>query len=451
MGGCAVGFANCNQNTLDGCEMNTTLGSCACSPGGTQPCYTGPSGTAGLGACKAGTQTCDPSGLSWGPCVGQVVPAPEACANGVDENCNGVPDDVADTDGDGWTQCQGDCCETLAQCSKPNKVNPGAFEVVGNAVDDDCDPATSDTSAPADCALSPKFNAVTGTDVAMAMDLCQFTTQNPPKPQQKWGVVTAEQVLPNGTTPNATALSEMQNQQTAILSAYGTGGVIPTKGATIAGISSGRMRDANDPGYVAPNSGSTLSTSTQPPAVYLAAHGGALPSSLGCSGGACPSGTGANDPVNVRLTIRVPTNALSFSYKFRFFSAEYWTYQCTQYNDFYLALLTTAAPGIPPDKNISFDSLGNPVSVNNGFFDICAVKGCNSCPLGTFPLAGTGMEIGSTGGGTTWLTTTAPIVPGELMTIEFMVFDVSDHILDSLTLLDAFEWSLDPSGVGTSG
>jgi hypothetical protein len=31
-----------------------------------------------------------------------------------------------------------------------------------------------------------------------------------------------------------------------------------------------------------------------------------------------------------------------------------------------------------------------------------------------------------------------------------MVFDVSDGILDSLSLLDAFTWSLDAAGVGTT-
>ena len=153
--------------------------------------------------------------------------------------------------------------------------------------------------------------------------------------------------------------------------------------------------------------------------------------------------------MNLRLSVRVPTNAQSFSYDFRFFSAEYWTYSCTQYNDFYLALLTSGAMGIPADKNISFDSLSNPVSVNNGFFDYCVPKGCYTCPLGTSALNGTGMQLSSTGGGTSWLTTTAPIVPGETMVLELMIFDVSDGVLDSLTLLDNFEWSLTPSTVGT--
>ena len=54
-----------------------------------------------------------------------------------------------------------------------------------------------------------------------------------------------------------------------------------------------------------------------------------------------------------------------------------------------------------------------------------------------------------TGGGTVWLQTTAPVEPGETMVLQLMVFDVSDGILDSLSLLDAFEWSIDASGVGT--
>src|SRR5690606_14868259 len=120
----------------------------------------------------------------------------------------------------------------------------------------------------------------------------------------------------------------------------------------------------------------------------------------------------------------------------------------TQYNDFYLALLQSAAPGIPTDRNISFDSFNNAVSVNNGFFDVCSPAGCYNCPAGTGQLAGTGMQSGI-GGGTVWLTTTAPVVAGETITLELMPFDVSDRIYDSLVLLDDFEWSVTPASVGT--
>jgi MYXO-CTERM domain-containing protein len=64
---------------------------CGCSSGATQPCYGGPTGTAGVGPCKAGTQTC--SGSTWGACTGQVVPVAEVCGNGIDDDCNGFVDD----------------------------------------------------------------------------------------------------------------------------------------------------------------------------------------------------------------------------------------------------------------------------------------------------------------------------------------------------------------------
>ncbi len=445
LGDCDEGYFECDGDSATGCESDKE---CSCTPATTQPCYPGPAGTENKGPCKAGYQTCNAAGTAWSLCYDFVVPTAEICANNVDEDCNGVSDDVPDIDGDGWTSCDNDCCEVGADCADPKLVNPGAFEFVGNQVDDDCDPASSDANAPPPCSTKADFSGLTAQQLAEAMDLCQTASANDPLPQKKWGVLKADLLRADGSKPSASQLSGMRNWQSAVLVNYGTGGVVPQMGPTMAGISSGRMRDQNDSGYVNPNGGSTYSTSTNPPAVYLAAHGNQLPSSAGCSGN-CPSGSGANDAVNLKLTIRVPTNALSFSYRFRFFSSEYWTYSCTQYNDFYLALLDSSAANIPPDHNISFDSKNNPVSVNNGFFDSCVPKGCYSCPSGTGPLAGTGMQVGNTGGGTKWLKTTAPIVPGETMVLELMVFDVSDHVLDSLSLLDAFEWSVQASGVGT--
>jgi hypothetical protein len=112
--------------------------------------------------------------------------------------------------------------------------------------------------------------------------------------------------------------------------------------------------------------------------------------------------------------------------------------------------LTSTADGIPADHNISFDSLSNPVSVNNGFFEVCGGNGknCGTCPGGTAALAGTGLDTAN-GGGTEWLTTDAPIVPGETFTLELVIFDVGDTALDSLVVLDNFRWSLEPVEVGT--
>jgi hypothetical protein len=59
------------------------------------------------------------------------------------------------------------------------------------------------------------------------------------------------------------------------------------------------------------------------------------------------------------------------------------------------------------------------------------------------------MQLSNAGGATVWLTTDAPIVPGETMVLELMIFDVTDNILDSLVLLDNFVWNASPADVGT--
>jgi hypothetical protein len=90
---CQPDFADCNGDGADGCEQNVLQdGPCTCSPGSTQSCYLGVPGTQGVGPCKAGLQTCDAGGLSWGGCVGAVFPAGEAC-NLIDDDCNGAVDD----------------------------------------------------------------------------------------------------------------------------------------------------------------------------------------------------------------------------------------------------------------------------------------------------------------------------------------------------------------------
>jgi hypothetical protein len=481
LGECDDGWEDCDGQGATGCESSEA---CLCNPGEMEPCYPGPAGTADVGICASGTRTCNDDGTSWSACVGFTLPEAEQCGDGLDNDCDTFVDgndpDLADIDGDGWAVCEGDCCETTFECSDPLLVNPGAFEYIGNLVDDDCDPATSDAVAPADCSVSEDLTNLTGRQLAEAMDLCQFTTANPPLENRIWGVISAEIVLPDGTAPGATQLGDMRNIQAAVLEDYGNV-IAPGVGPTMAGLSTGWMRDEGHASYEDVSPGTAvgpdsvlvccplatvpLGWSGDPPASYVNAHGGALPSSVGCDDEACPVGEGANDGISLRLTIRVPTNAQSFRYRLRYFTAEYWNYQCTAFNDFFLALLDTGAAGIPPDGNISFDSLDNPISVNNGFFEVCEAPGfsqtCNTCPDGLADLAGTGMQNaacgglagpscdGAAGGGTVWLETTAPVEPGETMVLELMVFDVSDGVLDSLVVLDGFEWDIDPSDVGT--
>ena len=455
MGACDMGFANCDNQSDNGCEQNTLQdGACTCVPGTTQSCYQGAPGTMGVGPCKGGTQACNVNGTSWTPCGGgQVLPKAEICANGVDDDCDNVVDNVPDADGDGWTSCNGDCNDSNAL------VNPGAFEVVGNAIDDDCDPATSDANPAPTCSSVKKSSGVNALDVAKAMDLCQTTTANASLPTKKWGLIAQTQLLANGAAPNATDLANMQNFQTEIMLTYGNI-IKPHKGTTMAGVSTGAMRVPGDVGFVNPVGGSSYSSSIAfaplpgaPLGTYLGQHMGNLLAGKCASvpPKTCPIGAGANDSVDVQLKIRVPTNAKSMSYDFRFFSGEYQTYQCKTFNDYYLAMLTSGAPGIPADHNVSFDTLGNAVSVNNGFFDVCGGNGqnCGNCPSGIAELAGTGMDAPANGGGTTWLTTDAPVVSGETLVLDLVIFDVGDHAYDSLVLLDNFRWGLNTTAVTT--
>ena len=75
-----------------------------CPLGVTQSCYTADAGLMdaggpGYGACKPGLQACGLSdggsdaGPSWGPCVGEVTPAPSDDCSGRDIDCDGIIND----------------------------------------------------------------------------------------------------------------------------------------------------------------------------------------------------------------------------------------------------------------------------------------------------------------------------------------------------------------------
>ena len=362
-----------------------------------------------------------------------------------------------DQDGDGWTPADGDCCDNDANCSDPELVNPGAFEYLGNSLDDDCDPATPDLVPVPDCGGSALAIPTSSIELIHAMDLCQETTESPPLNLKKWGVISSALVRADGSAAPAPA-----DVQTGVLAAFGPN-VLPKRGATMAAISSGTARAVGDPGYVHPQNGPLVgqvgnynaNTQSGAPPEYLAANGGSLPSPPACPACVGPNCTQAFDSVNLKARIRVPTNALSFSYNFKFYSAEFPEFLCEQYNDFFVTLLTSAEPTIPADKNIAFDAAQNPVSVNNAFFEVCFPPigaPAGTCASGTFELVGNGMggwgNAIDDGGGTVWLVNESPIVPGETIDIEFVLWDAGDHNVDSLALLDRFRWSVTPSTVG---
>ncbi len=346
-----------------------------------------------------------------------VYPGAAELCDGKDHNCNHEVDDPCDDDMDGYAieasdkHPGGDCNDM------DPLINPGAFDYVGNMVDDNCNGMVDEPPEP--CTAN-------GNDAlahARSLDLC------PP-----W-------------------LSSAQLNIDADPAAYkvrvGYGKYVPHKGADMLALATGIVADENDNAFVSPQPGTAFHNNDPNP----------LPS---MKKNACYTGADevlVHDYVELAVTMKVPTNAKSFSFQFNFLSAEYPEYVGTQYNDKFLAILDSQSY----QGNVSFDKNGNPVTVNVAFFDVCDTADiCNGqqqnvCSRNANELQGTGYEQNDQnglriGGGTGWLTTTAPVTPGETATLRFILFDEGDHLFDSAVLIDNFQWQLEPaSGPSTVG
>jgi len=464
LGACKPGFNDCDKNPANGCEVE---GSCKCTPGAQVACYSGPPETQNKGICKDGLQTCNAQGTGYGACMGQVLPGPiDICGNNLDDNCDGVKDENPDADNDGWTVCGGDCCDAIGpNCLNPELVNPGAFDLLGNTVDDDCDGMVDNVIPACDGALATNSN--TGNDYARAIDLCQFTTENPPLAMKKWGVISTTITRADGVGASAANAKSIRNN-------FGTGGIVPQKNARLAIFSTGNAADQGDinPPYADFQEGVDNGANSAAPADWLAANGNAFPNAPGCPG---PGSNSANNSIMMKVRVRVPTNAKSFSVKMHFLSAEWPEYVCTAFNDLFVTLVNSTAVGNPADKNIAIYTTPQnqkyPVGVNiakaaAGLFTECkngqvacygAQFNYNNCSLGVGPLAGTGFQttndVGcgandTTGGGTGWLTMSGNVKGGETMEVRFAIWDTGDGFWDSLVLLDDWQWSVQASQPG---
>jgi len=419
-------------------ETNESGAECVCTPLGVLPCYTGAPGTEMVPPCAAGSATCNDQGTALGVCMNEVVPAPEL-NDGVDNDCNGVADDpFLDVDLDGFTPLQGDCNDARYD------VGPAAWEFQDNLLDDDCDGSTDELEAACDTST---LSATNPFDVANAMNLCGSPLVNAEFGGVGAGLAAARRIVTQFGT-NVAALNR------------------PSHGGKMVLLSTGRADTSNH------DSGTAFDGTLR----------GACAQSLHPSPQGDPGACGAADPatvcdlVELRLTLRVPTNARSFSYQFQFWSSEYPTFRCTTYDDTFLALLTTSV--LPPETNVSTGPSGEVISVNTGFLDIClddfagaprdingngtvtageVVPTTNNCSIengsalaatgyvfdndatnnGVPDLAGS-QSVGA--GATTLLTSFVPVQPGELITLRFLIFEEGDDALDSSVVLDNFQW-----------
>ena len=90
--GACTGEVVPSSETCDGRDENCNGVVDEAAGGGalTQSCYSGASGTEGVGTCHAGTQTCRFG--AYDVCGGQVTPTTDRCGDGLDTDCDGLGD-----------------------------------------------------------------------------------------------------------------------------------------------------------------------------------------------------------------------------------------------------------------------------------------------------------------------------------------------------------------------
>ncbi|MGK4003259.1 hypothetical protein WMF31_11590 [Sorangium sp. So ce1036] len=173
----ALGCVGCNAllGLEDGILVEDGAGAAQrCEPLSVAACYGGPPETAGVGACRAGVRQCSAAGDGYGPCEGEVTPAPERCGNALDDDCDGAVDeaeggeDPRDPAGGAGCACEpgvveacpyggppetagvGACRAGQRTCGSDGRWGPCAGEITPRA--EDCaTPADEDCSGGRDC------------------------------------------------------------------------------------------------------------------------------------------------------------------------------------------------------------------------------------------------------------------------------------------------------------
>jgi hypothetical protein len=356
-----------------------------------------------------------------------------------------------DGDGDGFSRADGDCddCELA--------LGPGALDVPNNEIDEDCDGKDATSAAPT-CDAKLKPESVDPAEAAGALDICAEHSQISHLP----GLIDATWARLAGGTKLGDA------RQVWLTEKFGT--IAAREGARLLVLSTGVARDARDKAYT-PDCDALGSTRSS-----IGEWSGASspPKNYPRDGTRCKAGTGtgsgsprAYNDVVLELTLRVPSNARSFSFESMFFTQEYPDFVCSPYNDFFVAFVDPPPAG-HAEGNVLFDSEGDTIGVNTGLLAVCQgaesgrVARSIACEAGPALLKDTGFAAGESrcaskftmlrdigGASTGWLHTDVPVKPGKIVTLRFVLWDSGDPLLDSTVLLDNFQWSLEAPEIGT--
>ncbi len=340
--------------------------------------------------------------------------------------------------------------------------NPANYDVPGNNCDDDGD-GKVDNPPTCDDGLSANGSAE---DFAKAIGVCTKAAD------KGYGLVSAK------FTRGYNRTETPQNEQHGILPKFGDI-IKPREGKQLGVLSTGYAREFDGNGKE-PFGGVTVSGGLIPTAKFNgkdwynfgkagagAKGNGTPPPGFPKPANGCKQENEVNDVIVAHLELKAPPNASGVKFDFNFYSGEWPAYICSPFNDGFIAYLSAKGFNNGAPDNMSLDKDGNPVSVNNGFFDRCTPNfqtGCAPesekkanapCPGGTGELGGTGFgqegawcsgypngtkDQSVNGGSTGWLTSQAPVQAGETFTLELYIWDTGDAVLDSSVLIDNFTW-----------
>jgi hypothetical protein len=183
-----------------------------------------------------------------------------------------------------------------------------------------------------------------------------------------------------------------------------------------------------------------------------------------------------HDNMEWTLSLKAPSEAHGFGFKYVFFSEEYDDFIGTTFNDKFYVFIEAGSTNGGARSIINFTACREPdsyfdfqcgagqtgcqegarycyIAINSAFSDCCWYNGCpqgTSAQVGT-KIDGTGFECatgqmmdGPTQGSSTgWLQTTWPILPDETFTLVFHIHDTGDGIFDSEVILDSFQFLYD--------
>jgi hypothetical protein len=335
--------------------------------------------------------------------------------------CEGV-DPSIDNDGDGFTGAAGDCNDCTAQMS------PAAYDYPGNGVDEDCNGAPDDTPTACDGAIG--MSTSDPRDGARALGLCKDADG------VRWGVKGTRWITADGNALPPVAEAPLGH---GVLAGFGPK-VKPQEGAKLLALSSGAARLPGDPGYESP-SGFDKGYTTGAPAGYPKESPSCPDVSTGEPHDAVGLEVVIKTPSNAKslafnlnfYTYEFPVYTCS---EFNDFMVAMLSPKLAGMPD---GNISFDLKGNTISVNAGFLEVcscegGPPCTAGNKTFT-CALgrdqllgTGFDDSEFDPWNSAATG-----------WLVTTAPLEqPGGEITLQFAIWDSGDGVLDSTVLLDNF-------------